>query len=280
MPPIRSYVWKHFSKESCTDVRCQLCCKTLKCSNNTTNMMQHLNLKQKLKIPPSINLEMVVMDNLPFSHVEGKGFLQLMKHQYPLYKVPTRNTIKAEIEKMYNREVEKCTKMLSHVSNICLTTDIWTDTQMNSMSGVTVHGLFESKKFYGTIGVFKLTQAHTAAHISEVLKGSLSEFSINKSNVSAVVTDNGANIVKSIYNTFGKNHHIPCFAHTLNLICDSSLNTPEVSNIITSCRAIVTWFKRHVKANDNLRQLQISAGISEGKQLKLILAVKTRRNST
>ena len=41
---------------------------------------------------------------------------------------------------------------------------------------------------------FNLIEAHTAAHISEVLTCSLSEFSINSENVLAVVTDNGSNI--------------------------------------------------------------------------------------
>lgn len=218
--------------------------------------------------------------SLSLTFIAGKGFLKLMNQQFPLYKVPTRNTVKAHMEKMYVKEAGNFKAIMSQVSNICLTTDIWTDIKMNSMIGVTVHGLFESKQFCGTVGVFKLTQAHTAAHISEVLVNSLAEFSINKENIIAVVTDNGANIVKAIHDIFGKNHHIPCFAHTLNLVCDTSLNTPEVSDVIGKCRDIVVWFKRRVKANDNLNHLQSSARISEGKMLKLILDVKTRWNST
>lgn len=71
-------------------------------------------------------MHMIVKDNLPFTFVEGMfcvhllfyyfilrnltfikgaGFLDFMKENFPLYKVPTRNTIKAEIDKLY--EVEK-----------------------------------------------------------------------------------------------------------------------------------------------------------------------------
>lgn len=56
----------------------------------------------------------------------------------------------------------------------------------------------------------KLSDAHTAAHISEVLKESLKEFSIDQSNIMAVVTDNGANIVKAIHDTFGTPHTVLC----------------------------------------------------------------------
>lgn len=45
MAPIRSGVWKHFSKENATNVKCRLCCKFIKTSKNTSNMMQHLKLK-------------------------------------------------------------------------------------------------------------------------------------------------------------------------------------------------------------------------------------------
>lgn len=45
----------------------------------------------------------IVHDNLPFSVVEGKGFLNILKELAPLYKVPTRNTIKYRIDKKYDR---------------------------------------------------------------------------------------------------------------------------------------------------------------------------------
>ena len=110
-----------------------------------------------------------------------------------------------------------------------------------------------------------------------MLINSLAEFCIKKENIMA---DNGANIAKAIHDTFGKNHHIPCFAHTLNLVCENVLNTLEVSDVIANCRDIVVWFRRSVKANDSLKNLQSSAGISEGKMLNLILDVKTSWNST
>lgn len=206
--------------------------------------------------------------------------MKLMKEQHPLYKVPTRKTIKDQMEKIYEEEMKNFRRMVCQVSNICLTTDIWTDINMNSMLGITLHGLFENKQINATIGVFKLTQAHTADHIAKVLMDSLAQFSLTNDQVMAVVTDNGANMVKAVHQSVGKSHHIPCFAHTLNLVCMSSLNIPEASDLIAKCRNIVVWMKRHVKANDHLQQLQSSAGVPEGKMLKVILDVKTRWNST
>ncbi|KAL7723216.1 hypothetical protein ACLKA6_008764 [Drosophila palustris] len=231
------------------------------------------------KITKSI-VEMIVMDNLPFSHVEGKGFLKLMKELHPLYKVPVRNTIKAEMIKMYNEQVTHFKKMICQLEGISLTTDIWTDINLTSMIGITLHGLFENKQICATTGVFKLTQAHTAEHISEVLMTALENFSISKHQVTAVVTDNGPNIVKAIHQSFGKSYHIPCFAHTLNLVCTSALDIQEAAGLIVKCRSIVVWLKRSGKAKENLQQLQVLAGVPEGKALKVILDVKTRWNST
>lgn len=82
-------------------------------------------------------------------------------------------------------------------------------------------------------------------------------------------------------NAFGKNKHIPCFAHTINLVVKVSTDlTPEFKEIINKVKAIVTFFKRSVHAADNLKKLQLQAGKSEGICLKLIQDCETRWNST
>lgn len=246
-------------------------------------------------------MHMIVKDNLPFTFVEGMfcvhllfyyfilrnltfikgaGFLDFMKENFPLYKVPTRNTIKAEIDKLYEVEKNKCVSLLSNLRCVTLTTDIWTNIDMKSMLGITVHGLLDTKPFNGTIGVYELSESHTASHISEILSDAMKNFSIEEDNVKAVVTDNARNIVNAIYEKFGKKRHIPCFAHTLNLVCSNSLDISAVQGIILKCKTIVKWFKRSVKANDDMRKVQAAAGVPEGKFLKLLLDVNTRWNST
>jgi hypothetical protein len=87
----------------------------------------------------------------------------------------------------------------------------------------------------------------------------------------AVVTDSGANIVKAVDIAFGKNLHIPCCAHTLNLVAERSIeNVPNLSTIINKVKSIVIWFKQSVVASDELRK-QTST--------KLIQEVPTRWNS-
>lgn len=181
---------------------------------------------------------MIVIDNLPFSFVEGEGFKNLMHVHSPHYQVPSRKTVKAHIDKLYDEEFQKFKTFIGDVPHLTVTTDIWTDTQMRSMLGVTVHG--QSKKMYsGVLGVFELTSSHTSEYISEQLEKILREHGISEDKIGAVVTDNGANIVKAVVDSFGKGKHVPCFAHTLNLVCENSLDvkeTPATNNLIAKCR--------------------------------------------
>lgn len=223
----------------------------------------------------------VCKDNMPFSTVEGEGFRKLINEIAPLYKIPARNTIKNYIDKKYDALATSFKHILQELKHVTLTTDIWTDLQTKSFLGVTIHYIFESKLESATLGVIELGESHTAQYISSELSKVLFEWNINNNAVVAVVTDNGANIVKAMYDTFGKNKHIPCFAHTLNLVCENSItNTKGLNEVLTKVRTIVTWFKRSVHASDQLRKHQSDKNIPEGKIKKIILDVKTRWNST
>lgn len=99
------------------------------------------------------------------------------------------------------------------------------------------------------------------------------EWGIKKDNVTAVVTDNAVNMVKAIELTFGKKKHIPCLAHTLNLVAEGTMACTEWQKIVTKIKAIVTWFKQSCVASDELRK-------ATSTETKLIQSVPTRWNST
>ncbi|GLV31162.1 hypothetical protein CBL_12237 [Carabus blaptoides fortunei] len=58
-------------------------------------------------------LYLICKDNLPFYTVEKSGFLKLMKTTVPLYKPPTRKTMKKIIEEKYDLTSEKFKEKLS-----------------------------------------------------------------------------------------------------------------------------------------------------------------------
>lgn len=74
-----------------------------------------------------------------------------MKVICPLYKVPSRNTIKNKIDEKYNYLANKFKEKLNQTNNFTLTTDIWSDLSMKSYLGITIHFLEGIQFVSGTI---------------------------------------------------------------------------------------------------------------------------------
>lgn len=74
-----------------------------------------------------------------------------------------------------------------------------------------------------------------------------------------------------LFKKLGGYKHLPCFAHTLNLVSQRALeNNKDILSVINKIKGIVTFFKHSVTANDELRKLNY---------LKLKQSVSTRWNS-
>lgn len=219
-------------------------------------------------------LYMICKDHQPFSIVENEGFKNLMKAVAPQYKLPSRTSLRRWLDNKYEAVSETFRKKLSTITDLTLTTDIWSDTlNMKSFIGVTAHFGIDIELISVTLGVYELDERHTSQYISEMLSRTCEEWGINKDNVTAVVTDNAANMVKAIELAFGKKKHIPCFAHTLNLVAEGTMACSEWQHIVSKTKAIVTWFKQSCIASDELRK-------ATSAETKLIQSVPTRWNST
>ncbi|CAH0397050.1 unnamed protein product [Chilo suppressalis] len=104
------------------------------------------------------------------------------------------------------------------------------------------------------------------------------EWNIKVNKIFAIVTDNGANIVKAVHDFAGRKKHLPCFAHTFNLVVEKAISeTAGFKALITKVKIIVTYFKQRVHANDELRKLQKN---NDSGVQKLVQDVSTRWNST
>lgn len=217
---------------------------------------------------------MIAKDNMPLSTTEKSGFKFFMNKALPLYKVPSRKSITNLIKSKYEVLSLLVKSKLSLVDNLTITTDIWTDTvNTKSFLGMTVHFLNLSKLNLEnvTIGVLELGESHTSLNICNWFESILEAWGINKQQVITVVTDSGPNILSAVKTTFGNDKHLPCFAHTLNLVTQRALDNQDVQNIISKIKAIVTFFKHSLFASNELRKLC---------DLKLKQSVPTRWNST
>lgn len=141
--------------------------------------------------------------------------------------------------------------------------------------GFTVHFPSDGKINSITVGVTELDDHHTSSYLGQILLKTYDEWNISLNNVSAIVTDNAANILKAVRDTFGAEKQLSCFAHTLNLVPTTILNeNKEIKELIQKVKNIVTYFKQSVVAADELRKAQ-----STDVTLKLLQDVLTRWNS-
>ncbi|XP_028045636.1 zinc finger BED domain-containing protein 1-like [Monomorium pharaonis] len=161
---------------------------------------------------------------------------------------------------------------LEKIDYFSVTAHIWTDV-LNTISylGITVYYEFEDELQTTTISVTEITERHTSEVIRKWIKTILQNWHIDDEKIIVVVTDNGANIKKAFRDTFGSTRHISCFAHSINLVADDTINFQNAISLCTKIKNIVTYFKQSTIITDALRKLT---------HLKLIQSIDTQWNST
>ncbi|XP_025411120.1 zinc finger BED domain-containing protein 1-like [Sipha flava] len=188
--------------------------------------------------------------------------------------VTSRKTVsKSILPQLYEKTREKVRNNLLNAKYISFTTDGWTSINNDSFIAVTVHFIDPEECVLKTflLGCFNVVESHTAVNLSLFLNNCFKDWNITEK-VKVAVSDNAANITSAI--VMNQNwRHIPCLAHTLNLIAQSGLG--EIKRVHKKVKNIVEYFKRSTKAK--LKNAQKQMGYPE---LKLIQDVCTRWNST
>lgn len=83
------------------------------------------------------------------------------------------------------------------------------------------------------------------------MKTILWEWHIDDEKIIVIVTDNGANIKKAVGDTFESSKHIACFAHSINLAAEDTMNFQNAILLCTKIKRIVTYFKQSTIAADD-----------------------------
>lgn len=82
----------------------------------------------------------IIMHDLPFQFVEYAGIRQLFNYVCVDIKLVSRNTAKADVLSLYNREKAKLKEILGSVpGRVCLTSDLWTSITTDGYLCLTVH---------------------------------------------------------------------------------------------------------------------------------------------
>lgn len=116
-------------------------------------------------------VNMIAMDLLPISFVEGKGFLELLAFLEPNYSVISRRTVLRRLQLLYSEVKQKVKDKLQQADSVALTTDLWTSRATDSFITVTCHALY--KDFSTEDFVLQTTELevrHTAENIANIIK--------------------------------------------------------------------------------------------------------------
>ncbi|KAJ8356661.1 hypothetical protein SKAU_G00194550 [Synaphobranchus kaupii] len=122
-----------------------------------------------------------------------------------------------------------------------------------------------------------LYESHTSAHLAEELTNAVTEWKLERPNMTIpVTTDNASNIVNAIHEADGLGPQIGCFAHVVNLAAKKAVSINPVSRLLGKVRKAVTFFHKSTTAHHVLTVKQEMLGLPKH---KLIHDVTTRWNT-
>ena len=221
-------------------------------------------------------MKMLACDLQPSSIVEDKGFQEFLKVIDPKYIPPSRCSLMQDhLPHLYDEAKQELQQLLVSAEYVSLTTDLWTSRATMGFITVTCHFVTPDWQMKSAVlETLHVDRSHTADNIAVLLMKVAEEWNIS-SKVCCVVTDNANNIVAAVKKN--KWNHLPCFAHTLNLIISNSLHdVPEISVIIQSVKNVVSYFNISSLAAEKLNEIQTRLNIDNH---KLIQQVEMRWNS-
>ncbi|XP_050365546.1 zinc finger BED domain-containing protein RICESLEEPER 4-like [Argentina anserina] len=185
-------------------------------------------------------VEMIVIDELPFSFVDKLGFNIFCQRVCPSFEKTSRRTVCRRFLNMYGIQKHALKKSLK-AYRLSLTTDTWTSVQNINYMVLTAHFVDADWKMHKRILNFSMIQNHQGPTIGKLIESCLVQWGIEK--VMCVTVDNAssnkcalewlvAKMNKSAaYDQIlnGKYMHVRCTAHITNLIVGHGLKRLQKS---------------------------------------------------
>ncbi|KAK9682394.1 hypothetical protein RND81_10G070700 [Saponaria officinalis] len=281
---LSSPVWDQFEIQNEPDSNGNLVCKCKKCGktflaeskNGTVNLIRHLksckgksfrdigqfilqiNCGSLVSKLPKFSADefrqlvaiAIAKHNLPLQLVEYEGIRNCFSYLNPDVKFFVRNTIKADILKMYGMEKQKLILLLKKAcGRISLTSDCWTSVTTDGYISLTAHFIDENWHLQKRVLNFSfLPPPHSGVAMSVKVTTLLKEWGIENRIMSmtldnASANDSMAESLKPDLNLManGEYFHVRCCAHILNLIVQEGLK--DLDDAILKVRESVKYTK-------------------------------------
>lgn len=198
-----------------------------------------------------------------FYTVEKKSFKDMVKVLDAQYELPGRKYFsQTAVPQLYSKVRDDVQVLLSAADSYSLTTDMWSSVNMTPYMSLTVHIItpdwkLESKCLQTTY----FPESHTADNLAATLTAALQEWQLDEKKLSAITTDNAANIHAAI-----RSLHWPwlnCFGHNLNLAVTNGLHDQrqKTERTLGLCRNIVGAFSHSWQRKHELHKKQVDLGL-------------------
>lgn len=221
--------------------------------------------------------ELVALQDLPLSFVEGIAFRRLMALVAPRYSVPSPATFSQTVLPWLYFGVRKLLQehlVSAEGCTVHFTGNVWSSPSgQHAYLSFTAHWWQVDEVGTDCVGAghrWALLHAqvmdrdHSSGDILEaanaMLEGWISEAPVTKG---FFVTNNGASLLEAMRE--GNFTSIPCAAHTLHLVVQGALARvgSTIASLIETCKKISGHFHRSVKGSELLRQCQEEAGAQQ-----------------
>ncbi|CAA0809628.1 Unknown protein [Striga hermonthica] len=134
-------------------------------------------------------VEMIVIDEMPFSAIEKSGFRRFCAVAVPKWQIPSRKVVVKSFLSMYNAKKEALkTELKNHC--VSLTTYTWTSIQNINYMVLTAHFIDANWTMHKRILNFCVIPNHQGITIGKLLENCLQEWSIRK--VLTISVDNAS----------------------------------------------------------------------------------------
>ncbi|KAK7261864.1 hypothetical protein RIF29_28187 [Crotalaria pallida] len=232
----------------------------------------------------------IIEHDLPFNFAEYKKIRVWLKYLNPDWIPVSRNTVKADVLKVYMREKQRLKETLASIPNrICLTSDLWTACTTEGYICLTAHYVDSNWKLNSKILNFcHMPPPHSGLEICAMLLEFLKEWNIEKK-IFSITLDNATSndtLVTILKHKLddknglvagGEFFHVRCSAHILNLIVQDGLKV--VGDALQKVRDSVKYVKGSEIRKKNFRKcIEETGGIDCSVDLKLDMPI--RWNST
>ncbi|XP_050374564.1 zinc finger BED domain-containing protein RICESLEEPER 2-like [Argentina anserina] len=232
-------------------------------------------------------VEMVVVDELPFSFVEKQGFRHFCFVAIPQWTVPCIRTLVTKFLALYDKTKRKLKHNISR-HRVCLTTDTWTSVQNVNYMVLTAHFIDDKWEMHKRVINLCPISSHSGNSIGLLIESCLLQWGISK--VLTITVDNATTnkcaieYVRSKLNRRekseavlgGKYMHVRCTAHITNLIVGSGLK--RLNKAVLAIRNAVKYVRSSAARLDSFK----AAVAKEEIPCKglCVMDIPTRWNST